>query len=142
MITSINNNNNNKPAPFQTLIRIHCFSAHTFLKFRFRVLFWRHSQTQLIGSLSDQIRALPKSISSRHNHLRHWSQSDVDAEIGLLLLLLLLGHLTAVTTGAVTRSGLLLKLGKQNIPHTQTNHQVKAVFPLELEGYCCFLEDF
>lgn len=64
--------------------RIHrCyFSVPTFLKFRFRVLFWRHSQTQLVGSLNDQIRALPESISSRHKHLRHWSQSEGEAENG------------------------------------------------------------
>lgn len=72
---------NNKPAPFQTetsrllVVDAVSFSPPTFLKFRFRVLFWRHSQTQLSGSLDDQIRALPVPISSIHKHLRHRSQS-------------------------------------------------------------------
>lgn len=59
------------------------FTPQTFLKFRFRVLFWRHSQTQLIGSLNDQIRSLPVPISSRQEHLRHWSQNGGGTEGGL-----------------------------------------------------------
>lgn len=59
------------------------FSPPTFLKFRFRVLFWRHSQTQLIGSLGDQIRALPVPISSIHKHPRHRSQRQREAADGL-----------------------------------------------------------
>lgn len=72
----------NKPAPISPpRSRPSClpflfffFKAPTFLKFRFRVLFWRHSQTRRRGALNDQIRALPVSISSRRRHLRHWSQ--------------------------------------------------------------------
>lgn len=59
------------------------FTPQTFLKFRFRVLFWRHSQTQLIGSLNDQIRSLPVPISSRQEHLRHRSQNGGGTEDGL-----------------------------------------------------------
>lgn len=59
------------------------FSPQTFLKFRFRVLFWRHSQTQLIGCLNDQIRSLPVPISSRQKHLRHRSQNGGGTEGGL-----------------------------------------------------------
>lgn len=66
------------------------FPPPTFLKFRFRVLFWRHSRSQLIGPLNDQILAFPESISSRQKHLRHRSQSQGEAENGLPAA----GHLT------------------------------------------------
>lgn len=62
------------------------FTPQTFLKFRFRVLFWRHSQTQLIGSLNDQIRSSPAPISSRQEHLRHRSQNGEEPSTACLLL--------------------------------------------------------
>ena len=62
-----NQQQKNKPAPSGQQRAPVEIGAQTFWKLRFRVLFWRHSQTQRIGSLDDQIHTLPVSISSEYS---------------------------------------------------------------------------
>lgn len=88
----------NRPLPGDGQLN---FTPQTFLKFRFRVLFWRHSQTQLIGSLNDQIRSLPVPISSRQE------PSDIGAKTveEPSMACLLLRHVTDVSRAAVRSKG-------------------------------------
>lgn len=103
-MTTITTTTTTNPPPLQPGQRI-C-APQTFLKFRFRVLFWRHSQTQLIGSLSDQMRSLAVAMSSGQRALRHRSQSGGGTEYGLPL-----HHVTRVAT-AEMRSGAPPRLRK------------------------------